>query len=98
MILKGTNIEDKFLAEWVKEKLLPRIAIDIRIHGSRVHGTPRADSDVDVFVIVKECNIPEEGTFENLEYEGLKIEMRVFDDDYVPSWIKWFPNLISIEN
>lgn len=89
MNFKGTLISYDELTAWILEKYRKYKVTQIRYFGSRVNGSPRIDSDIDVYIMFSgKC--PSGKPVWTEIYNKHQIEFHGFidfHDGYVPSWL-----------
>lgn len=88
-IFKGTELQYRELTEWILKTFKKYKITDIRFFGSRMYGTPRSDSDIDVYLLFDGKHPDRPPIFTEL-YKGYQIEFHPFmdfHDDFVPTWL-----------
>jgi hypothetical protein len=90
----GTSLSFDELTQWIKGLDVNNRINEIRYFGSRCFGTPRPDSDIDVYLLMEECDDDDDpfalGPLFSKTYKGYTIEfhpMIDFHDGYVPAWL-----------
>jgi hypothetical protein len=97
MNFKGTDLSYEELTKWILSLDVNKRINEIRYFGSRCFGTPRTDSDIDVYLLLEECDEDNDpfalGPLFSKVYKGYVIEfhpMIDFHDGYVPTWLIQF--------
>lgn len=90
---KGTDIKISELTKWIQVKYAKYKVTEIRYFGSRITGSPRKDSDIDVYILFK-GRTPDRGPLytEIYKHNGFNYQIEFhsfvdFGDGYVPSYL-----------
>ena len=92
-MFKNTDIPYEVLTAWILATFKRYKVTDIRYFGSRVHGSPREDSDIDVYILFDKKSPDRPPVFSELfKHNGKQYVIEFhpfmdFHDDYVPSWL-----------
>lgn len=89
----GTEIKKDDITNWILSLRGGKRISEIRYFGSRVFGNPRNDSDIDVYLLMRESSREDDFSYGPLfskMYKGYRVEfhpMIDFYDGYVPTWL-----------
>lgn len=94
-VFLGTNLKSSELTKWILSLIGGTRIEEIRYYGSRVNGEPRADSDIDVYLLLNEEDDDDEDDFSHgplfsKRYLGYTIEFHPlinFHDGFLPPWL-----------
>ena len=90
---RGTDLKISELTKWILQKYSKFKVTEIRYFGSRMTGTPRADSDFDVYILFKGKNPSRGPIFTELyKHNGINYQIEFhafidFNDGYVPKYL-----------
>lgn len=88
-LFKGTELPLSELTAWILEQYKKYTVTEIRYFGSRVFGSPRPDSDIDVYILFSGKS-PTDRPIYSKQYKGFVIEFHAFidfHDGYVPTYL-----------
>lgn len=92
-VFKGTNITSTELVEWIKNKFPHYKFTEIRFFGSRCFGSPKEDSDIDVYILCEKKGPYGRPIFTELykkDNKNYQIELHSFidfNDGFVPTYL-----------